>query len=240
MFLVVPVFSFSLTFTISLFSCPWLNGWLCRLTNGSINPYSSGPTNSARPTQSKARKEGKHDLFHGSKQGRHVFSKVQGGVGYVVGERRGVENHNLKKWVVGVNMGQHVNVLAVAFNSLIKSRIFESIRGLSLHTADDRSCKHEQFQGPKDHPGSGLWAWNRSKVGLEKTRHVSQIATNRTNIGKQGWIRQTFWYSQGRAPLVSEDVQANAPVWVDVWMVDERSKVDLGWLEWIIGGEMYG
>ena len=49
----------------------------------------------------------------------------------------------------------------------------------------------------------------------------------------------TFGNGQGWAPLITQDVQADAPIGVDVGVVDASGEVDLGGFEWIVGGEMY-
>ena len=43
---------------------------------------------------------------------------------------------------------------------------------------------------------------------------------------------------QGRGPLGAEDVQADGPVRVDVWMVNTSGEGELGRLEWIVRGEV--
>ena len=48
----------------------------------------------------------------------------------------------------------------------------------------------------------------------------------------------TFADGQGWAPLVSENIQADAAVRVDVGVVDTSSEVDLRRLEWVVCGEM--
>ena len=50
----------------------------------------------------------------------------------------------------------------------------------------------------------------------------------------------TFRDGQSRAPLVSENVQADAAVAVDVGVVDAGGEVDLGRLEGVVCGEMDG
>lgn len=40
--------------------------------------------------------------------------------------------------------------------------------------------------------------------------------------------------------MVSQDIQANRAVGVDVWVVDLGREADLGGLEWVIGGERDG
>jgi hypothetical protein len=54
-------------------------------------------------------------------------------------------------------------------------------------------------------------------------------------------IRQlTFRDGQRGAPLVSQYVQTDAAVGVDVWMVDSSGEVDFGWLERVVGREVDG
>ena len=48
----------------------------------------------------------------------------------------------------------------------------------------------------------------------------------------------TFRNSERRAPLVTEDVQADATVGIDVRVVDAGGEVDLGWFEGIVGRKM--
>lgn len=48
----------------------------------------------------------------------------------------------------------------------------------------------------------------------------------------------TFAYGQRRAPLVPQDIQANATIAVDVGVVNAGSEVDLRWLERVVGGEV--
>jgi hypothetical protein len=50
----------------------------------------------------------------------------------------------------------------------------------------------------------------------------------------------TFGDGQGGAPLVTEDVQADAAVGVDVGVVYAGGEVDLGRLERVVGGEVDG
>ncbi|ODH12556.1 hypothetical protein ACO22_08148 [Paracoccidioides brasiliensis] len=62
-------------------------------------------------------------------------------------------------------------------------------------------------------------------------------------VCQHGADREENWAEgaivSSRAPLVSEDVKADASVRVDVGVVDEGGKVDLGRFEGVIGGEMY-
>ena len=41
-------------------------------------------------------------------------------------------------------------------------------------------------------------------------------------------------------PCIPENIQADGPVGVDVWVVDLCREGDLGWLEGVIGGEVDG
>lgn len=50
----------------------------------------------------------------------------------------------------------------------------------------------------------------------------------------------TFRDGQSRAPLVSQDVQTDAAVGVDVGVVDASGEVDLGRLEGVVGREVNG
>ena len=49
---------------------------------------------------------------------------------------------------------------------------------------------------------------------------------------------RTFTDSECRAPLISQNVQADAAVAVDVWVVDAGGEVDLRWLEWVVCWEV--
>ena len=48
----------------------------------------------------------------------------------------------------------------------------------------------------------------------------------------------TFRDGQSRAPLVSQNVQADASIAVDVGVVDAGGEVDLGRLEWVVCWEV--
>ena len=48
----------------------------------------------------------------------------------------------------------------------------------------------------------------------------------------------TFGDGESRAPLVSQDVQADAAVAVDVRVIDARREVDFWWLEGVVCGEV--
>ena len=40
--------------------------------------------------------------------------------------------------------------------------------------------------------------------------------------------------------MISKDIQADTAIRVDVRVVDAGREIDLGWLKWIVGGEVYG
>ena len=48
----------------------------------------------------------------------------------------------------------------------------------------------------------------------------------------------TFGDGQRWAPLIPQNIQADAAIRVDVWVVDACREVDLGRLERVVGGEM--
>ena len=51
--------------------------------------------------------------------------------------------------------------------------------------------------------------------------------------------RLTLGNGQGWAPLVTENVQANASIRVDVWVIDTGGEIDFRRLEGVIGREVY-
>lgn len=57
---------------------------------------------------------------------------------------------------------------------------------------------------------------------------------------KCGLVVPTFGNGQRRAPLVTQDVQADATVRVDVRVVDAGCEVDLGRLEGVVCGKVDG
>ena len=50
-------------------------------------------------------------------------------------------------------------------------------------------------------------------------------------------VFHTFRDSQCWGPLISQDIEADRPIRVDVWVVNLRRKADLGRLERIVGRE---
>ena len=64
---------------------------------------------------------------------------------------------------------------------------------------------------------------------------------DRSAAGTEVWIvfaLLTFGDCKGWAPLVTENIQADAAVGIDVRVVDAGGEVDLGRFEGIVGGKM--
>ena len=70
-----------------------------------------------------------------------------------------------------------------------------------------------------------------SNLGHKRIIRVG-ISEQATDTEKHLWNSECGW------PLILEDIQANATVWVDVWVIDSGSKVALGWLEWVVSWEV--
>ena len=51
---------------------------------------------------------------------------------------------------------------------------------------------------------------------------------------------RTFRYSQGRAPLIPQNVQTDASVGIDVGVIDACCEVDLWWLKGVVCWEVNG
>lgn len=51
-------------------------------------------------------------------------------------------------------------------------------------------------------------------------------------------VGYTFRDGQSRAPLITQDVETDGSVGVDVWVVDAGGEVDLWRLEWVVGWEV--
>jgi len=63
----------------------------------------------------------------------------------------------------------------------------------------------------------------------------------RVGVGEHGADGQkNFGYRQSRTPLVSQNVQTDAAIGVDIGMVDSSGEVNLWWLEGIVCREVYG
>ncbi len=57
---------------------------------------------------------------------------------------------------------------------------------------------------------------------------------------KRAYREQHLGYREGRAPLLFEDVKADATIAIDVGVEHLCSEGNLGWLEWVIGWEVDG
>ena len=101
------------------------------------------------------------------------------------------------------------------------------------------SCTRAQSQAQEGHRGwdpSASNRWTGELVGGSVSTSLTIVAAHLPSNSTP----PTFGNSQRRAPLVSQDVEANAAVGVDVGVVDAGCEVDLGGLKGIIGREMYG
>jgi hypothetical protein len=64
-----------------------------------------------------------------------------------------------------------------------------------------------------------------------KSDHVTQASHYMEQI------KQTFRNGQCRRPLISQNVQTDRAVGIDVWVVDLGREADLGWFEGVVGRE---
>ena len=103
-----------------------------------------------------------------------------------------------------------------------------------LHNGCDQSCTDAQYQEPKGHQG-----WDPSASSKWKAR-LKEVLLDLIINKKSGRKKLTLRDRQGGRPLVSQDVQANRAVGIDVWVINLGREADLGGLEWIIGGERDG
>lgn len=70
-------------------------------------------------------------------------------------------------------------------------------------------------------------------------RDTSNKRVVRVWIGEErAYGQQHFGHRQRRAPLLFQDIQTYLSVRVNIAMVDTRPKLNLGWLEWIVGREV--
>lgn len=67
-----------------------------------------------------------------------------------------------------------------------------------------------------------------------RTVDVSEEASD----GDEGY--STFGDGQSWAPLITQYVQTDAAVRIDIGVVDSSCEVDFGWLERIVGGKVDG
>jgi hypothetical protein len=65
------------------------------------------------------------------------------------------------------------------------------------------------------------------------SRTIFHISNHFYLFGKS--IVYTFRDGQGRAPLITQDVETDRAVGVDVGVIDAGDEVDLWWLEGVVG-----
>ena len=76
-------------------------------------------------------------------------------------------------------------------------------------------------------------------VRLQQASNVRDKRIIGIRIRKKGAnTKQHLAYGKGRTPLILENIKTNTPIGVNVAVVDACGEVDLGGLEWIIGGEV--
>ena len=73
------------------------------------------------------------------------------------------------------------------------------------------------------------------ETGLSDWR--SQVANR---IIQEFQVQRTFRDCESRAPLIPQDVQTDTAIGVDVGVIDASGEVDLGRLEWVVGGKVDG
>lgn len=115
----------------------------------------------------------------------------------------------------------------------ITSRTSASTREPCFRSWRGPSCRGAQCPARAGRRGSGLAVSRRGGRG----GHTCQHRADR----EQDWVsarrRRTLRDGQCRAPLVPEDIQADAAVRVDVRVVDLGLERDLGRLERVVRGE---
>jgi len=85
-------------------------------------------------------------------------------------------------------------------------------------------------------PGGSLIPWPVRLVHMSNFRNERVIGVR---VGQHGADREKYFrYCQCWTPLISENVQTDATIRVDVGMIDASSEVDFWGLERIIGREM--
>jgi hypothetical protein len=91
---------------------------------------------------------------------------------------------------------------------------------------------------PRPLPGGGLVA---RAVGLVDVGDLGDERVVGVGVGQHAADgQQDLANGQSGAPLVAQDVEADAAVAVDVGVVDAGGEVDLGRLEGVVGGEVDG
>jgi hypothetical protein len=104
----------------------------------------------------------------------------------------------------------------------------------SLHIEYGPSCTGARCPAPMGRQGWGPSTSSRSKGGLRQWDVHSNSAYQ--TEGNQ----LTFRDSQGRRPLIPQDVETDGAICIDVGMVDLGREANFGGLERIIGRESDG
>lgn len=89
----------------------------------------------------------------------------------------------------------------------------------------DLSCTGAQCHAPTDRPDSDQWASSKSKVKLQR-----KLETWHPHNKPQ----QTLRNRQCWRPLVSQNIQTDGPIRIDVRVVDLCRKANFGWLERVV------
>ena len=72
-------------------------------------------------------------------------------------------------------------------------------------------------------------------VCFQKLRDVGDERIVGVGVSQKGTDgKKNLGNGQCRTPLVLQNVKTNSSVGIDVTVVDPGSKMDLGWLEWVI------
>jgi len=78
-----------------------------------------------------------------------------------------------------------------------------------------------------------------SPVTLQELSNVGNKRIIRVGISEEGTnTEQHFAYSEGRTPLILQNVETDTAIRVNVAVVDACSEMHLGGLEWVIGGKV--
>ena len=115
---------------------------------------------------------------------------------------------------------------------MIKSdQVLTSLSTLELlpRNENDLSCTDERYRGPVDHRDWDQSALNKLIVKLEYNE-------------LRNWYfkKLTLRDGQCRRPLVSQDVETNRTIGIDVRMVNLGREADFGGLEWVVRRERDG
>lgn len=76
-------------------------------------------------------------------------------------------------------------------------------------------------------------------VSLQQLSNVRDKRIIGIGVRKKGAnTKQHLAYGESRTPLILENVKTDPPIGVNVAVVDACGEVNLGGLEWVVGGEM--